>query len=383
MSDQPKKRDANDVASTTGLPDTETVLKQAQPVPCRQALLWDHELLNQYPETRPAIIDGMLREGETMNIIAPPKRGKSWMVGGMAYAVSQGIPWMGFNTNQTNVLVIDNELHRETLAYRVKRIRRAQNVEGFGKVAFMPLRGVLKDIKKIGDDLDVWLPGSDFKLIILDAFYRFIPEGSKEEDNSQMAAIYNLIDSYADRHNCAFVAVHHTSKGLQAGKAVTDVGSGAGSMSRAVDCHLVLRAHREENCVTLEAAARSFPPIEKKVIRFDTESLTWSLEPNLDPTDLDDGKPKKDKPKIESLNLKAFVAAYITENPEPGAIIKARAMEAGYTHRTVDLLMSRIKLGEICGAYSMDIKRTGRGAPPTYYCTNKQALTEMFNNVNS
>ena len=37
----------------------------------------------------------------------------------------------------------------------------------------------------------------------------------------------------------AFVLVHHSTKGSQAEKSVTDTGSGAGAMSRAVDSHIV------------------------------------------------------------------------------------------------------------------------------------------------
>jgi RecA-family ATPase len=64
-----------------------------------------------------------------------------------------------------------------------------------------------------------------------------------ENDNASMAAVYNAIDRYADRLGCCFVAIHHASKGSQAEKSVTDVGAGAGSMSRAADTHLILRPH--------------------------------------------------------------------------------------------------------------------------------------------
>jgi uncharacterized caspase-like protein len=67
-----------------------------------------------------------------------------------------------------------------------------------------------------------------FSLIILDSFYRFLPIGDNENDNGTMAQVYNHIDRFAARLGCAFVLVHHASKGMQSGKAVTDVGAGAG-----------------------------------------------------------------------------------------------------------------------------------------------------------
>jgi hypothetical protein len=59
------------------------------------------------------------------------------------------------------------------------------------------------------------------------------------------------IDGYAAFLNAGWVNIHHTSKGDQSGKNTTDVGSGAGSQSRAADTHLIIRQH-EENDVAVD-----------------------------------------------------------------------------------------------------------------------------------
>jgi len=41
-----------------------------------------------FPKLRPPIIHGLLREGETLNVNAPPKTGKSWMVLDAALAIT-------------------------------------------------------------------------------------------------------------------------------------------------------------------------------------------------------------------------------------------------------------------------------------------------------
>jgi zinc and cadmium transporter len=56
---------------------------------------------------------------------------------------------------------------------------------------------------------------------------------------------------------------------------LTDVGSGAGSISRAADTHLVIRQHREPGLAVLDAACRSFPPV--KPISLQYEFPLWSL----------------------------------------------------------------------------------------------------------
>lgn len=67
-----------------------------------------------------------------------------------------------------------------------------------------------------------------FNLVVLDAFYRFMPRDMDENDNGTMANIYNLIDALADRLNAAFVIIHHASKGNQSGKAVAASAFGTG-----------------------------------------------------------------------------------------------------------------------------------------------------------
>ena len=88
----------------------------------------------------------------------------------------------------------------------------------------------------------------------------------------------------------AIVLVHHTSKGNQANKSVTDVGSGAGAQSRSPDTHLTLRQHSVENVVSVFCRVRSFPPVEPFCLRRD-ENNQWSLAPEFDPWDMEGKDP--------------------------------------------------------------------------------------------
>jgi len=106
-------------------------------------------------------------------------------------------------------------------------------------------------------------------LALLDALYRTLPIGTSENDNAAMMAIYNRLDDYAKQWDTPIGVVHHASKGQQGDKSITDVGSGAGSISRAADTHIVIRPHEEPELSVLECVTRSFkspPPVS---IRFD------------------------------------------------------------------------------------------------------------------
>lgn len=48
------------------------------------------DLVARYPDLRPPVIHGLLRRGETMNVIAPSKLGKSWLVTDLADLFLEG-----------------------------------------------------------------------------------------------------------------------------------------------------------------------------------------------------------------------------------------------------------------------------------------------------
>ena len=331
------------------------------------------KLLSRYPMLRPPIIEGLLRRGETMNVIAPPKTGKSWLVLALAMAVATGRRWLdAFETVPGNVLIVDNELHSETLSNRIPKVAEAMDI-GLDvlsdRVCVQSLRGQLKDIFSTAAYLETLEPGQ-FDLIVLDAFYRFMPTGMDENDNGGMANIYNRLDSVADRLGCALVLIHHTSKGNQSTKSVTDVGAGAGSQSRATDTHLVLRAHQEPGAYVLDAAVRSWPPAEPIVLR--REHPIWTPGTDLDPTDLLPERPKRAKPAAKKMEktgtespwtVERFVEEFLTDEPAPPAELRHRAKsERDLSGREVhDLLVIGERSGEI-----LRVTLPGRGGPVGY-----------------
>jgi hypothetical protein len=143
----------------------------------------------------------------------------------------------------------------------------------------------------------------------------------------------------------AFVLIHHASKGDQSGKSVTDVGAGAGAQSRATDTHLILRPHAEDKVVVLDAAVRSWPPVEPICLRWDFP--TWTPAPDLDASDLRTLKPRRratpddanPKPPEPPWTARRFADTF--GKPEPrarGAIVEA-ARGAGLPDRKATSLL--------------------------------------------
>lgn len=281
------------------------------------------DMANELKELRPVIIDRLLREGETINIVAPSKTGKSWLSLDLAMAVALGETWLGeFETNAGRVLLIDNELHRETLAKRIRDVAAARDrsLEQINAgLEIRTTRGKLTDINTICSEIKKYIRPGQFKVIILDALYRFLPAGVSENDNAQMMEIYNLLDSVAIDLGCAFVVIHHSNKGSQSGKSITDVGAGAGSIGRATDSHLIIRKHDTEGFFVIDRAARSFPPMEAVTAKFDYP--LWSVVEEVQP--VLSGEALQDKIAERGAKYMQILNTILENSKDPGGVYTA------------------------------------------------------------
>lgn len=215
------------------------------------------ELSEECPERRPYVIEGLLRQGETLNIVAAPKTGKSWFVYNLAITLANGGDFLGWTSpNNLNCLIVDNELHKNELAWRLKTVEDALGVKAGKSLRVSALRGSGLDIKGLEAMLEE-VNASQYDVIVLDALYRFLPEGTSENDNAQMMLLYNALDRIGRVYDVSIIVVHHASKGNQSEKSITDIGAGAGSISRAADSQLILVPHEVQPLVCVEAVTRS------------------------------------------------------------------------------------------------------------------------------
>jgi RecA-family ATPase len=305
------------------------------------------QLVAEYPELRSPVVHGLLRRGETVNVIAPTKTGKSWLATDLALSEATGGAFLGlYPCERGDVLYLDNELHDETTANRIPRVADARGIplaDVADRVFVESLRGRLMDIYGLRDYLADVQPGR-YAVVILDAYYRFLPRDADENSNADVSGMYNIIDAIADRLGCAFVLIHHASKGSQSGKNVTDVGAGAGAQSRATDTHLILRAHEQDGVFVLDAAARSWPPIQPICLRW--EFPVFNPAPDLDPAALKPDRPRRPRPPkeppapVKTWDAASFAGDFITENPQPRAAIFETARAAGLSENRAKGLLA-------------------------------------------
>lgn len=117
------------------------------------------DLIAQFPEQRPHVISGLLRQGEVGTIVSGSKARKTWLMMGLAVTVTAGELWLDrYQTTAGNVLCLDNELHPEESAFRLPQIAAALGVppDIYGhSLCVENLRGDLADI----DHLDACTSG--------------------------------------------------------------------------------------------------------------------------------------------------------------------------------------------------------------------------------
>jgi hypothetical protein len=147
------------------------------------------------------------------------------------------------------------------------------------------------------------------------------------------------------------VLVHHASKGNQSLKAITDVESGAGSQSRAADTHLILRPHKDEGVAVLEAAVRSWAPVEPLCLRW--KFPTWQADETLDPAELKSDKQRSNASieRVAASVLRALKDGPLTVNKIKGRIGRnpatiAEALELLIDRKQVERTTITMRNGE-------------------------------------
>jgi hypothetical protein len=333
------------------------------------------QLQEENSELHPVVIDQWLREGETGNLISGSKIGKSWLIYYIliCYVTMRPI-FDRFATSGGRALLIDNELHKPTLASRLKTVADAMGVrqdEYADLIDVMSLRGNLRSIFELAQELkDV--PHGYYKLIVLDAKYRALGADSDENSNRDETRFYDEEDRIADQTGAAFLNVHHSTKGLQGDKRVTDAGAGGGAQSRAADAHLVLRDHQEEGVVVLDAAVRSFKPLKPIALRW--AFPLWIPDESLDTTQLK-GKGGASGERQHGLNDGADAAVLDSCQAwrSINQIADAKGMGRPRITKAVNRLLERGMLnedtqnheGNDCKVYRKSIHAGGAGCTPS------------------
>ena len=331
-------------------------------------------LLDLKPPLAPVVIDGVLREAAVATVIGGSKTRKSWLMAMLIAAVLTGGTWLGHRVTQGRVLLLDGELTKGTLFFRLRQVFSMMGVsdDATAGLDVQILRGRTRDIRKAIINVRAKGPGY-YRLIIIDPLSCFYPDDPRfsENSNSDMRRVYDSIITLASETRAAVVVVHHLSKGGQSEKSVVDLGSGAGAIARSGDAHIGLRAHKEPGAIVCDMVVREFAENAPSCWQW---AYPVFIPTDLNPLDLAGRPPKKEKPpkavKPEPMTPDEFVRHFLSETPRELAFIQASARPSGIsTKATAQAVKEAVATGK---AYRWEM---GNKAPARYATVPQPAVS--------
>ena len=200
-----------------------------------------HDIWRDRPPTK-WIVDHLICEGSLSLIAADAGCGKTWASLDLASCIALGIPWLGMEVEQGNVLIIDEESGDDYLAKRFKQVITAhggteENTPAFyismDRTSLVSIND-LREIKKL-------IIENNINFIVIDAAMDVLP-GVKENASDEVAPPLNSLKKIAHDTKCSFFVIHHKNK---AGKDDAKTGfRGAGAFKGVPD--LVIEIHRKK-----------------------------------------------------------------------------------------------------------------------------------------
>lgn len=193
---------------------------------------------NSIPPLRPALIEGVLRQGHKMLLAGPSKAGKSFALIALAIAIAEGTSWMGFPCAQGKVWYVNLELDDISCKHRIRDVYEALGIEpkNTSNLDIWNLRGRSLPMDKLAPSMIRRAKQRGYAAIIIDPIYKVIT--GDENSAEQMAHFCNQFDRVCAGAGCAVIYCHHHSKGSQGGKRSMDRASGSGVFARDPDALL-------------------------------------------------------------------------------------------------------------------------------------------------
>ena len=190
------------------------------------------------PPLRPALIEGVLRQGHKMLLAGPSKAGKTFALLELVIAIAEGTRWMGFQCAQGRVLYVNLELDAVSCKHRVRDVYTALGLapRNLQNIDIWNLRGRAMKLSELAPRMIRRAKHKGYAAIIIDPIYKIIT--GDENSAEQMAYFCNLFDTVAASVGCAVIYCHHHSKGAQGGKRSMDRASGSGVFARDPDALL-------------------------------------------------------------------------------------------------------------------------------------------------
>jgi hypothetical protein len=253
-------------------PKLRSIQKPERNPPRKSNLVTGDWLENQVFAELEWTIPGIIPEGSTL-LVGPPKAGKSWLVLGLALAVSSGTEALGciptLHPRPVLVLALEDGHRRFQSRCRV--------IQGSGS-KIPSLLSVITDVKPTDllDEIEDFLYHHDDEkpMIVLDTLGKVLPpsvagESAYQRDYRIGSSIKQLTDKYP---GSSFVSIHHDRKAESTD--FVDAVSGTHGLAGAADTIILLERDRQSADGILHVTGRDVNEAEYSII---SDGGRWEL----------------------------------------------------------------------------------------------------------
>ena len=218
---------------------------------------------HEFPDTV-WTVDSLVPEGITV-LSAVPASFKTWLLLAIAISVASGNPLFNhFVTEQTGVLMIDEENSARLLQQRLKMLGAANDLP----VHFLVEQNFRLDDKQVTRVIKL-CEDEGIGLITFDSLVRI--HGGNENDATQMAEVFGKIRRFTKAGITVLITHHHRK--TKTDNPAQDM-RGSSDILAAVDCHLALTRYESNRLVLTQTKVRfaeEHEPVEIDIVSTQNE----------------------------------------------------------------------------------------------------------------
>lgn len=216
-------------------------------------------MLKEYPPQR-WVVEKLIPQGGLVMMSASPASYKTWLMLQVALSVAKGEKFIdAFHTEQTKVLIMDEESGERSLQERFRRL---------GATSTLPIHYLSRAGRKASEEYAKQVISvckeNEIGLVMFDSFIRFAI--GSENDSTDMSRNMDNFKKITDQ-GIACLILHHNRKAGLIGSGAAESMRGSGDILAACDVHVALR--RKGDKITISQTKNRYcQEIEPQTLKF-------------------------------------------------------------------------------------------------------------------
>ena len=172
--------------------------------------------------------ENMIPEGGFCTLAGYMKKGKTELAYGLIQAMSQGNNYLGFETKQSNILILALEEHSRDVRKRLQRL--GVEPEDNIYIQYPPYTLTKEAIKELRD----FISQQDIDLVLIDTLSRFW-RVQDENNNAEVGRVLNPLLDLSRELDVAMLFIHHQNKsGGEGGRGIRGASAILGLVDQAI-----------------------------------------------------------------------------------------------------------------------------------------------------